>query len=216
MFMRLVIYFVLLLAAASVAHAHPLDGVVPGEAFDCYGQPVYPAEADLGDLIFSYDFTPAYDLSHAERHMAFRPDGYPSSWIEQVWKYTAAYFSHTGDIPAQFDPSMGSVFRMDGSPIPTDEAEYLKSPVNGQSPRLDAQGFSPGDLYIRALTPAEVAHFAQYDPLLKTVYETGAMQNPDTGLEKEVQSASKVFYVRGYGETGVVFAQLLYSFALPK
>jgi hypothetical protein len=83
--------------------------------------------------------------------------------------------------------------------------EHFKSPITNEFPRLDAKEFTPGQVYMRPLTEAEMRQFAEMVPEYQQAWFAGVVANPDTSeVLDHVQQMSPVYYVRVYGEHGVL------------
>jgi len=98
--------------------------------------------------------------------------------------------------------------------------DYLRNPLTGEWPLLDATELSPGDAYIRPLTKEELIHLANNSIMLKKAWFEDKAQNPLDLLEGrpymdcftlDTKLSSDVYYVRIYGWDGVIYTNLLWQ-----
>jgi hypothetical protein len=124
----------------------------------------------------------------------------------------SAYFQKHGELPSALTEAViADVF---GSREPSNPAFlFLRSPVSGRYPRLDAKEFSPGDIYMRPLNEAEIQHFCRHENLLNDVAGRGRVLG-ESGEEFAARLLGRVFYFRMYGFDGVIDNSLEYSFVL--
>lgn len=167
------------------------------------------------------DKPPMQSLSNLERYMiagtepragqAFDP------WYVMVFSFAAAYYKNFGSLPDTLTPEM--VRSIPGQEQVSDDIlERLRNPLTGNWPRLKAQDFSPGDIYLQPLTPAEMQHFATALPNLGKVWIEGLTIDTDSALDgadpadcftQRCELYAPPFYVKVYGHSGVLLTDFI-------
>lgn len=151
-----------------------------------------PESKNLGDIVFYPN--PAPDsLSDAERFMLFgghKSDGSRvEPWWNKVYSLAASYDKKFGQLPEELNlETCNAVYY---EPVTEQENIFNRSPVTGNYPRLRAQEFSAGDLFIKRLSSEEMAHLLG-DP---------SSWPPGT--------TDRAYYVRVYGDEGVILSQVV-------
>jgi hypothetical protein len=198
-------------ACSQPAFAHPFDGWQPAPPPErsTYATHGNPAEWSFGDIQFAGEWPAWETLSDAERkmtHGALDPrSGEVREWLPEVLDFAARYYDAFGMIPAQVT---SDAFWQCNEPSSAAQGQLqlLSSPLDGHTLRLDAQGFSPGDMYIKALSTSELYQLA---PRLKD-WEEHWLRNIDDGRPTEL--LGPVLYYRIYGARGVILDGISYTY----
>jgi hypothetical protein len=98
-----------------------------------------------------------------------------------------------------------------GQDIPQATLDLYRSPLTGAFPRLAAEGFSPGDIYIRPLTAQEIQHFCTMRPRWDMMWNQGLEPASQPGEYYEVELLSEIFYMRVYGFHSEIVTDILYE-----
>lgn len=216
-FLILVGLAMIVLSTYSIAGSYPGDGYTPRELPEGYGTEGYGLGPDMNYLgLEFFSPHPAPDsLTDQEKYViagASSSDlGYAlSPWYRDVIGLVNDIYFNTGEIPTELTPELiESVVILGDSPEM--EIDRFRSPLTGDFPRLDAEHFSPGDMYMRLLTPEEIEYaasiwFGAYDVLVR-----GVWHNPRTGGEEPVYILGGVWYVRVYGYNDVLYSSVDYT-----
>jgi hypothetical protein len=214
---RLIITLLFVLALPITGFAHPADSATPNEVDQRYGTGSYgyPAEWSLGDLSFSSTRPMREHLTHSERYMlagARASGGDLRPWYLSVLQLVQAYEAAHGSVPDRLNDSIVREL-MGDTLLGTIDGESLKSPITGLYPELRSVHFTPGALYMRPLTSAELQHFCSKDKLLGKLVNEGLAPNPRDGgkLTRPARLMGKVWYIRVYGESSVIKEDLVYA-----
>lgn len=206
------------LGMVGTAFAHPSDGYPARPLQSGYGEPDYgfPSSFSFNDITF-VQYPQANTLSEQEKYMlsgtSSGPWGYAlPAWYISVFQAVQTYYKKHQVIPASFSPEMFLEFVADPSSIQQDYLDLFKSPLTGDWPLLNAQSYSPGNMYIRVLTEDEMQYYADLNPVFQELWFDGVFRKGD-GTFENVKMISNVFYVRVYGLNGVIYNGLLYGWA---
>ena len=214
------VFMVCLVVTISSAYAHPADGY----------SPVYLPPADVhvttspltgtyGDLTFGSCQLTVSDLSPAELYILHGASGSSygtgnclCEWYHDIFMISNAIRSQTGSLPEQLNVE---VISLATGPDPnTNKFDHLKSPITNEFPRLDAVTFSPGQVYMRVLTESEMYEFASMVPEYQQIWFDGEVIDPDTcEVIEYVKLISPVYYMRVYGEQGILIETFQYLMA---
>lgn len=216
---------VLAIAAQTLAAEHPAGGRPVNDVSLEYGTADYglPAAWSDGDLTFGGPYPRAVELSAPERYMlagtqptgAGAADALPA-WIEAAGEFCLDYYNYFGVLPAQLDAEAVSALRqVQGLKPSAQDQTLMLNPLTGATPRLAADEFSAGDLYVRPLTNIELRSFAERRPELYDNWLRGRQTDPATGRTGRVELLSAVLYVRAWGSQGVLFEQFVYRLSEP-
>jgi len=202
-------------ALCRFASAHPSDGLEPLPLPPSYGTDGcdFGPEFNHGDLVFTRPYPDPDTLTNAERYIIVgcqgsTPEQNMLPWTYYIWHCAEALDERLGHVPDQLSEEL---LREVGARS-TATFELFKSPLTGNYPRLTAATASPGDVYIRALTPEEMRFFAGKAKPYQELWYDGKRTDPRTGevLEK-VKLDGKVYYVRVYGWHGVILSELMFT-----
>lgn len=217
--MFLVLAACCILSATAVADAgHPSQGFERLDVPDSMLRGELPPEAWTDQLSFRPCAKPKAELTAAERYILFgsRPlhsgNSNPEPWRLKILFLAMTVKGTTGELPSAVTREMIDLTAADGQPVPDEYANWYRSPVTGEWPRLDSFEFTPGGVYLRMLTADEVRHLAQWDTVLTGLITTRkmALASGETG---EGILLGDVYYYRFYGETGLLKEGFTYVFA---
>jgi hypothetical protein len=179
-----------------------------------FGQSGYglPASFSTDDLSFGSPLPAARELSAAERYMlagtlgSNLPDQRPlAPWISEVEDFCLDYAERYPELPEIISPeALALAGPGEKAEEDTRKATLLLSPVTGRAPRLSSASFSPGDLYVRPLSRAEMLKYASMDSELRESW----FGDPTAGNCREL--CSPVLYVRAWGERSVIYENLVW------
>ncbi len=186
--------------SALAGSLHPAAGQITCDVQAGYGQSGFglPASFSMGDLTFGSPLPVAHELSPAERYMlagtlgSNLPDQRPlAPWISEVEDFCLDYIAKFPELPENISPeALALAGPGEKAEEETRRATLLQSPVSGKAPRLGSASFSPGDLYVRALTQGEMLKYASMDSELSESW----FGRPAEGACREL--TSPVLYVR--------------------
>jgi hypothetical protein len=210
--------------AALAVGDHPASGQITGEPDQAYGTADYgfPAEYSRGDLTFGSAYPTLDELIPPERYMLAGTLGVRNgdsneqlpAWITSIEEFCIDYLALKNELPSQITAENLLVVHGTSNQSSVDHALVL-NPITGKAPRLDAVMFSPGDLYVRALSPGEVEYYASRSLALRDLWTKGVYKDPVTGRTGKVSLESSVFYVRAYGVQGVIYENFAYRLSEP-
>lgn len=219
------LFIALVVMPASVLAAHPAAGGAPEDISGWYTSCTGPDE-NYGEITFvAGQDKPALDsLTDMERYLVggihrSRKGGSMLPWYQHVYFAACAYYKLTGQWPRVL-----SIDELKQLPElkrrPAAELEIYRNPLTGNWPRLDAKELSPGDMYLKPLTPEEMRHFADENAGFQRVWFDGvgtdwdAMQRGESFAQsqtKRVTLMGPVCYVRVYGLNGVLMTDFVYA-----
>lgn len=210
--------------AAMAVQDHPASGQITGEPDQVYGTADYgfPVEYSRGDLTFGGAYPSVDQLMPPERYMLAGTMGVPNgdgneslpAWITSIEEFCIDYLALKSELPSQITADALIAVHGAGNQASVDHALML-NPITGKAPRLDAVMFSPGDLYVRALSSDEVDYYASRSLELRDLWIKGTYKDPATGRSGKVSLESPVFYVRAYGVQGVIYENFAYRLSEP-
>ncbi|MCC7479437.1 hypothetical protein IT575_13415 [bacterium] len=205
-------------ALADEEFKHPAAGFLPFEVNLDYGKPNYGFQADMnfGKVTFA-KLPPRSSLSDIERYMLAGSTsssfGHPlSDWYTTIWGHVCAYYEKTGELPERLTPE--AVMKANGLGAFKRAPEWLdeiKNPITGEYPLITSEEFSPGDLYVHILTPAEIAYYAAKVPIYRERWLLQKTEDPSTGTDKRIRISSPIMYIRVYGEHSVIENHIIFS-----
>lgn len=211
-------------AVALAAEDHPASGQITGDPDQAYGTAGYgfPAEYSRGDLTFGSAYPAVDALMPPERYMLAGTLGVRNgdaneklpAWITSIEEFCIEYIASMNELPSQITADTLIAIHGAGSQSSKDQA-LLLNPITGKAPRLDAIAYSPGDLYVRALSSDEVDYYASRNLVLRDLWINGIYKDLDTGRSGKVSLVSPVFYVRAYGVQGVIYENFAYRLSEP-
>jgi len=221
----LVCAFILTLTAtAALAAEHPANGQITRDVPISYGTADYgyPDTWSRADMTFGTDYPAPAELIPPERYMLAGtmlpkdPENGLPAWIESAANFCLDYHSQYGVVPGNLTPDAVSLlYGQDFSRLSKVQQALPYNPLTGATPRLNAQQFAPGDLYVRVLTEDEKYFFAERRTALYDAWFTGNYRDPATGLRGKVSLESAVLYIRAYGASGVIYEDLVYRLSEP-
>jgi len=198
--------------------AHPADGYPPNEMPPAYGTEAYgrPPECNINDLTFSPSYPDPAALTDIERYMIVGCTnsslGYAlQPWYDEVFMAVNAIYSHSDSVPPQLSEELIRSISVCPESVPEEHINIFRNPITGEFPRLDAAEFSPGDVYIRILTPEEREHFAALSALDDGIWDRGEFTTP-LGDTIQVELTTEVYYMRVYGLTAPIIERIMYRF----
>jgi hypothetical protein len=214
-FLVLSLVTVLLLATQCLAGSYPGDGFPPNELPAGYGSDSYGLGPDMNS--FGLEFFSPYpapdSLTDQEKYIIAGASGssmgHPlGSWQRDLFMLVSRIYFNTGEVPAVLTEDL--IDSTISGEVEQGLIDRFRSPLTGEFPRLDADFFSPGDVYMRLLTPQEVEYAASlwegaYDVLVR-----GVKVNPQTGNEVPVYILGGVWYMRVYGYNDVLYSSVDY------
>jgi hypothetical protein len=177
-----------------------------------------PQEGWINGLSFRPCAKKAAQLTAAERYIlaGLQPvadrQSYPESWILKIELFTWAYYGQKHAMPVKIDQDSLAAIGLKGDALNA-AADWYKSPITGEFPRLDNPDFTPGGVYLRALTPAEARHLAQWNPQLAGLLTLRKIPGNAEAAPQDAFLMEPVFYYRFYGETGLLKEGISYLFA---
>lgn len=207
----------LLMTSQGLAGSYPGYGYQPNELPDGYGTDLWGLGPDMNyqGLEFYSPYPRPDSLTDEEK---FAVAGAKDSalghslrpWYWDVFDIVNTIYYNTGEVPAELTSEMiKTVF------IGCDTDEMLidryRSPLTGEFPQLDVEYFSPGDVYMRLLTPDEIDYMTSTSEDHYDVLVRGMLENPGTGCEEPVFVHGGVWYMRVYGYNEVLHASVKYK-----
>ncbi len=208
---------VCILGALSAAQAHPYENCdlfswppnygVPGSGFG--------PEYEVTGVTFHGQMPNPDTLGPAEQYMicggkdrttgmALRP------WVNEILMHVSAYFELEHRIPETLGPAEFEILSGGQSTYGEKTLNRVRNPITGAFPRLDAVDFSPGDIFIRDLTMAEMRRLAEVNSTYQDVWFDGEWLSPEGEVET-TELSSPVLYVRAYGQTGVIYESIYFE-----
>lgn len=214
-FKYLVACSILVFVGIDAALAHPADGYPVRPLQKGYGETGYgfPSSWSYNDITF-VPYPEASSLSNKEIYMIRGSTsglwGYAlPSWYFSVFQVVEAYANKHGSIPSVFSPEM-FLETTDPNSIDPDYLELFKSPITGNWPILNAMDFQPGNMYIRILSEDDMHHFAELSPSFQEVWFENRMHSSN-GSYESINMLTKVYYIRVYGDKGVIYNGFMYG-----
>jgi hypothetical protein len=166
-------------------------------------------ECSIGDITFTRSFPDPSTLSSEELYILSGSTGsalgHPlKPWRKDVSRLVQALHVNLGYIPDQLTEELVRSVVCESSQVDDLWVEQFKSPLTGEFPRLDASEFSPGDLYIRALSEQEKQHIASFIDIYYSFWYDSAWFNPEEDMWEKAELSGDVYYVRIYGWNDVL------------
>lgn len=193
------------------AWAHPFDGYEPKPAPANYGADGYglAPECSIGDITFTRPYPDPSTLSNEELYILSGSTdsalGHPlRPWRKEVRRLVQALHVNLGYVPGQLTKELVESVVCENSQVDDLWVEQFKSPLTGEFPKLNASEFSPGDLYIRALSEQEKQHIASFIEDYRSIWYDGVWFNPAEETWEKAELSGDVYYVRIYGWDGVL------------
>ena len=204
-----------LMHTAFAAVEHPFQDFTPQPVSDDFlGDAGRPDAAWRDGMTFRSCEKRAAELTPAEHYIlrGLQPyhghAGHPEAWKTKVLMFAMAYKGQRGELPQSLDTDALRVVGGDGM---VNKGGWFRSPITGQFPRLDTKEFTPGGVYLRALTPEEVQVQAQWDAQLAGLVTMRKVV--DGGQKEDAVLLQPVIYYRFHGETGLLEEGISYLFA---
>jgi hypothetical protein len=216
----LLITALLLCSAAGSVTNHPGLEIQPKPVRPGYdnGHFGYPPSWSYGDVVYERHPS-AGSLSAAERYMLFGteegPDGVSiAPWWDTIYTLVKSFDKANGYVPTALTlAELRKIPGLEDLSADDDLVQTVKSPITGEFPVLNSRNFTPGSVFIRRLTKTEITELSKQDVGLRTlyfqkkfVYSTGENDNRPAKL------TTPVYYVRVYGDDGVIETRLAYDF----
>lgn len=132
------------------------------------------------------------------------------AWYMVICETVSAYRQRTGTMPVEYSAEIIKALLPEGQEVGEDELAVFRSPITGEFPKLNATGFSAGDLYIRPLTEDEKEHIASLDEHYRTMWYDGLELGPITEAYHNIMLITDVYYVRVYGYNDVIHTGLYF------
>jgi hypothetical protein len=215
-----IVFTLVCICGSYTASAHPADGYQANDLHPYYGTSRYGlgSEYDINDLYFIRPLPDQSLLTETEKYMlaGLAPQGPQTlqrSWISEIFRMVDGYYGRYGVIPGVFSPEIVRANALEPEGILEEHLEIFRNPITGEYPRLDAIDFSPGDVFIRALSEDEKAYLASIDPIFKGHWYEGVGTNLATGEKQRIEMlSSAVFYMRVYGYSEIIHTGLFYVY----
>jgi len=208
---------VLLISVVSttIVFAHPAVGHAANRLSSAFGKASYGLgpEYDINDLYFIKPLPDPTTLTDTEKYMlaGLTEDGPANArrpWITEIYQAVSGYYTLTGILPSEFSADIMLELAADPDNVSQDSLDIFKSPITDTYPRLNAREFSPGNVYIRPVTEEEKQHFASINETFQQLWYDGVWEDPHQQAEFQVMTIGDVFYMRVYGESGVIHTGL--------
>ncbi len=172
---------------------------------------------DYNDVVLTIPLQPTATLADMEWYMVYGAYASPYSelgmdrWHLLVSSYVHRFYTEHGYIPEQLTPE---ILMMSYGPQQVEPKilDVYRNPLTGEWPRLNAKEHSPGDLFIKVLSPDEEEYYSQIDSDINAYCNTYETYNPSTGECVRMRPVNNgVLYVRMYGYSGVLHNGFYYS-----
>lgn len=205
---------------AQIASAHPADGYTPNDLHPAYGTLGLGewAEWSVGDIVFTQPYPDPDTLSDIEKYMlegtqdSWEPGVGLGPWWQAVMNIVVAYDKAKGAIPDTLTADIVRAVSWQPDSVDADTMALLSNPITNQVAWLRSAEYSPGDLYVKRLSDAEIQQVGEKDPLLRDDVQ-GSRRDPVSGeVRMRLQLTSPVYYIRMYGRDGVILSRLYYTY----
>jgi len=218
---------ILTIVILNISVSYGKDGVHPALGYDPkplpsnYGTEYYGLgpEYDYGDITFHSPYPDVSTLSDAEKYMIAgcvdsELGGPLGPWYRDIFMMvnSIAFETDYSVIPDKLEYPMIRARTVKPAEFTQDDADRFRSPITGEFPRLDAVEFAPGQVYIRLLTEEEKEHFASKVKHYHEHWYEGVDEFKLTGEVLPIKLTTEVFYMRVYGENGVLSSRIMYDF----
>ncbi len=173
-------------------------------------------EMNFGDITFHSPYPDPATLTDAEKYMVAGCvdsdyGGGMMPWYMDVFMMVDAIRARSGEIPERLSHELIDMCTISRDGLDQSGSARFRSPITGEFPRLDAAEFEAGQVYIRLLTDEEQAHFASIFKEYDQNWNQGVQEFYQTGELLPIEIAAGIYYMRVYGEHGVIFAGILYQ-----
>jgi hypothetical protein len=154
-------------------------------------------------------------MTNAERYIvagAINGNIRVAPWHEFIYHVVNAIYMKDGRVPSALsEQELRSVFYPCAEEDPS-SFEYYASPITNALPRLDAEFFDPGQVYVHLMTTDEIAYFADLVPTYQQNLVDHVWLNPETDDYEPITIRGGVFYIRIYGENSVIYEEIKYTY----
>jgi hypothetical protein len=205
----------LIFAQMAFASTHPVHGH-EARGTEAYGPGMGLAESlSRGDLFFSNDWPEFDELSEEEQYIISGSvsSRYSSNaglvpWTTVIFSLVSQFYDAHGYVPDVLTPDM--IRSIPGhAPLTDDQLDEFRSPITDDWPRLKESSFSRGNIYIRPLDAGEMEEIASLVPRLQRAWYGNELRVE--GGKVPVNLLTKVFYLRVYGDSDVIYTNLIYA-----
>jgi hypothetical protein len=222
--LRLVCFLTALLLLAVPGFAADAGHYCEGQALRRY-PPSYESgyrhaqEMSAGDVIFPSSFPAESSLTWGERFLicsleAPCPDLGFHNYSHSLFAILQNYYSkHKSVPPALTEEVIREVYSSSPTEYTDKLIKFMKSPITGELPRLDAQEFAAGQLYVKRLAFPEILRISKYNHTLDQVYMKRRLLDVRSGDEVPGEVTGEVFYIRMYGHSGIISAGVKFASA---
>ena len=221
---QLVILVLVVIATLKIssdeAFAYPADGYEPKDLFGAYstGGVAYPPFWNIGDLQFMLTYPVPDSLTDSEKFIISGSKGssygHPlEAWKDLILDYVIAYEARTGIVPSEFSPDYFNA-EMASEPLDNSQLAMFRNPITDEYPEFDATSFTPGGVYIRKLSQEEMETYAGISDHFDNIWFKNRVKYYGSDEFIPAKLTTPVFYVRIYGESDLIFTQLLYNYSV--
>jgi hypothetical protein len=211
-----------IVAMATMAAAHPTDGLMPNDLPVPYGRVGggLPASWSINDLVFLDTYPNPDTLTDQEKYLIAGATDHLLNkvyfpWESEVQKLAERYYFRYGVLPSELSPQVIADAYGVASPneVPAGVLDVLVSPLTGRYPRLDAVNPSPGDVFIHILTEQEKQHIAaQSEDIYDLWYNPQHYSSLSQKWISKDPQAVIAMYIRTYGWNGIINTSLCSSY----
>ncbi|MEZ5337934.1 MAG: hypothetical protein R3F46_06675 [bacterium] len=216
---RVTLFLIVILSLwSNAASAHP------AEDFNAFELPAYErlmgdSSWNNGEIKFygASERAPYASLSNLEKYMiagavdpvsgtAYTP------WQRQILTTALEYTRKFGEVPAELN--ITTLQELSGNDqIDPAIMAVMNNPLQDRPVRLDAVGFSSGDLFVKELTKEEIIYLSFISPYYKKIFGLNIDANPDMGGQQTEmpEMFGPALYYRLYGESGVLLSGVFYQ-----
>ena len=206
---------------ATMAFAHPTDGLTPNDLPLPYGRDGggMPESWSINDVVFIDTYPAPEALTDQEKYMIagakdhlLNKEYFPREY--RVKQLAEMYYIRYGTLPSEINEQVIADAYGVSTPseVPVGVLSELVSPLTGRYPRLDALTSSPGDLLIHVLTEQEKQHIAaQSEYNYDLWYNTQQYNSLTRTWETKNPQAVITMYIRTYGWNGIIHTSLASS-----
>lgn len=212
------------ISTAAVPATHPAEGYPPAPSL-FYGSEQVPSDWSYEDLYFvdRADRPDYSSLTDLEKYMVggtvkgAGPYNSLPPWYMTVYSTVAEFYRAYSYVPEVLTPEV--IRSIPGlEDLPDDQVNLRLNPLTGQWPHLRSKEQSPGDMYMRPLSPDEIDHFTalDYGMRMKLIEHKGfdnqlyAQGTPwKECWVRDLKITHEMFYMRLYGEDGVLFTNFV-------
>ena len=192
--------------------AHPSDGHESENIELLYtGNCGMPVEWSFGNVQLTDRRVPLAELTSEECYILAGVK--TCRWSDEAglepWKITLfsivnKFVKAHGYIPDQMTPEL--IRSIPGYENTSDDRlDLYRSPITDDWPKLNCEAFNPGNVYMVKLTPAEIDHFAELIPEYAEMWGDNCWWDPSDGEYKCIDIKTPIYFMRIYGQTGVLY-----------